>query len=95
MTVIMSKYESSLNKKDSCISVQDGDILDGLKFNSLPGPVTAKLVGGGEFWIEALDVQTGCMRLDVCGQTDLSCFGDVFELIDGDGEKHDPDDFWL
>ena len=51
--------------------------------------------GGGDWWIETLDVQTGCMRLDVCGQIDLSHFGEVMELIDIDGGKHDPDDFWI
>ncbi|MHA1832453.1 MAG: hypothetical protein ACTSV7_00560, partial [Candidatus Baldrarchaeia archaeon] len=37
---------------------------------------------GSEWCIEALDVQTGAMRLDVCGKIDLSHFSEVIELID-------------
>lgn len=72
-----------------------GDTLDMAKLNSLPSPITARLCGGSEWWIETLDVQTGCMRLDVCGQIDLSHFSEVIVLIDFDGNEHEPDDFWL
>ena len=65
------------------------------KFNALPSPVTAVLCGGGSYWIETLDVQTGCMRVDVCGQIDLTNFGEVMKLVDIDGGEHDPDDFYL
>jgi hypothetical protein len=71
------------------------DKLNMEKFNSLPHPITARLYGGGEYWIEILDVQTGCMRIDVCGKSQLSHFSDVKELIDIDGGKHNPDDFWM
>lgn len=72
-----------------------GDKIDMEKFNKLPGPVTARMLGGSEYWIETLDVQTGCMRIDVCGQIDHTHFGEVTLLIDQDGNEHDPDDFWL
>jgi len=75
--------------------MQKGDILDMDRFNALPGPVTARLFGGGEYWIETLCVQTGCMRLDVCGQIDHSHFDEVHTLIDMDSNEHNPDDFWL
>jgi len=82
MSVIMTQAEAIENKTKAALSVQDGDILDGFKFNSLPSPVTAKMLGGSEWCIEALDVQTGAMRLDVCGKIDLSHFSEVIELID-------------
>jgi len=79
--------DSQLDKK--------GDILSIVKFNALPSPVTAKMFGGDEYWIETLCVQTGCMRLDVSGQIDLSEFSMVKTLIDSDGNEHDPDEFWI
>ena len=71
------------------------DILDMEKFNSLQGPVTARLFGGDEYWVETLCVQTGCMRLDVCGKIDFSHFDEVSMLVDINGDEHDPDDFWI
>lgn len=72
-----------------------GDILNIEKFNELPSPVTARLMGGDEYWIDTLCVQTGLMRLDISGQIDLSEFCMVKTLIDSDGNEHDPDDFWI
>lgn len=72
-----------------------GDLLNMLKFNTLPGPVTARISGGAEYWIETLDVQTGLMRLDVSGRLDRMEFIEANMLIDGDGVEHNPDDFWL
>lgn len=74
---------------------EPGDKIDMLKFNSLPHPVTARMCGGSEWPIETLDVQTGLMRLDVCGKIDLTHFAEVKTLIDVDGGEHDPEDFWL
>ena len=95
MTIIMSPEEAKDNKDKAVKTIQDGDLLNGVKFNALPGPVTARMCGGGEWWIETLDVQTGAMRLDVCGQIDLSHFSEVMILIDINGSTHDPEDFWL
>ncbi len=74
--------------------VLPGDKIDIVKFNALPGPVTARLCGGAEWWIETLCVQTALMRVDVCGQTDRHCFSEVMALIDADGIEHDPETFW-
>ena len=95
MPLIMTPEEAAKNRTDAAQAVQYGDILDGEKFNKLPSPVTARMCSGSEWWIETLDVQTGAMRLDVCGQIDLSHFSEVIELIDYNGYKHNPDDFWL
>ena len=74
---------------------QKGDKLHMRKFNALPGPVIARFFGGGEWLIETLCVQTGAMRVDVCGKIDFEDFSMVSMLIDADGDEHDPDDFWL
>lgn len=94
--VIMSPEESRKNKDYAAKSIiEKGDLLNTPAFNSLPGPVTAKMFGGDKWWIVLLDMQTGCMHLDVCGKIQLSHFDEVAELIDIDGFTHDPDEFWL
>jgi hypothetical protein len=75
---------------------KDGDLLNIDKFNALPGPVTARMIGGGEHWIETLCPLSGLMRLDVCGQIDVFVyFSMVDTLIDADCNEHDPDLFYI
>jgi len=93
--IITDFSTSSLDKPAHDIKIQEGDLLKIKEFNELPSPVTARIFGGGEYWIETLDVQTGCMRLDVSGQIDLSEFSMVKMLIDANGNEYDPDDFWV
>jgi len=93
--IITDCSTSQRNKQPSDMGQKKGDLLNMKKFNELPGPVTARMCGGSELWIESLCVQTGAMRLDVCGQIDLSHFSEVIELTDINGGKHDPDYFWL
>ncbi|MBL4766517.1 MAG: hypothetical protein JKY94_02180 [Rhodobacteraceae bacterium] len=94
--MIISEYDpTSRNNPPLDTTPQEGDVLNMAKFNALPSPVTARLFNGAEWWIETLDVQTGFMRLDVCGQIDLSCFSEVKMLIDIDGGEHEPDEFWM
>lgn len=94
--MIITDYSTtSRNNPVPNIGRQSGDLLKMKEFNALPSPVTARMMGGGEHWIESLCVQTGCMRLDVSGQIDLSEFVMVKTLIDADGNEHNPDDFWL
>ena len=71
------------------------DLINMEKFNALPGLVIARLFSGDEWCIESLCVQSSVMRLDVCGQIDISAFSLVAVLIDGDGNEHNPDDFWI
>lgn len=78
------------------IKVESGDIIDIVKFNNLPSPVTAVYWGSKTgWWIETLCVQTGLMRVDVCGMLERCHFSDVKELIDINGNKHNPDDFYI
>ena len=71
------------------------DILYMDKIQSLPHPLTAILYDKSGYWIESLCVQTGCMRLDVCGQSQLSHFDEVMIIKDIDGNLHAPDVFWI
>lgn len=93
--LIMSPEEKKTNRDLAVQAVQEGDLLNGGRFNALPSPVTAKMCGGDEWWVESLDVQTGLMRLDVCGQIDLRHFGEVIMLTDINGVTYDPDSFWI
>lgn len=93
--MIISDIKERGQKQDDLLIIKDGDCINAPRFNRLPSPVTARILGGMEHWIETLDVQTGCTRLDVSGRIDLSHFSDVLMLIDSDGVEHDPDVFWL
>lgn len=93
--IITDESTTSRGKPKESQGVEGGDILNMKKFNSLPSPVTARMCGGGEYWIETLCVQTGCMHLDVCGQLDLSHISELLMFIDANGNEHNPDDFYL
>lgn len=87
--------DATAKRGNEARDVQEGDDINGEKFNRLPGPVTARILGGQEFWIETVDVQTGSTRLDVCGQIDHIPFSNILMLIDADGVEYDPDEFWV
>jgi len=93
--IITDRATSNRKKPRDEMRVKDGDLLDIVKINSLPHPLTARMVGGSEQMIETIDVQTGCMRLDIYGQIDLECFSIVMVIIDADGVEHDSDYFWI
>lgn len=52
------------------------------------------MIGGSEWPVYDIDVETGLMRLDVCGKLDVSHIADVREFQDLDGGFHDPDTFY-
>lgn len=62
--------------------------------NSLPQPFVARLCGGSDWPIHDIDVETGLLRLDVCGKLEVRRLSDVMEITDIDGGKHDPDDWY-
>ena len=93
--IITDETTTQRGKPKDAQNVLTGDKLNLPKFNKLPSPVTARMIGGGEYWIETLDVQTGAMRLDVSGQIDHEDFVMVEILVDSGGVEHDPDDFWI
>lgn len=70
------------------------DLLNMDRLNSLPQPLWVN--SSGTWWpVHDIDVETGLLRIDVCGMLDVLHFSGVTGLRDGDGNEHDPDDFYL
>lgn len=65
--------------------------------NSLPQPLWIKQWGDKEFmWpVQDICVETGIIRIDVCGMLDRLHIGDVYEFKDADGEVYNADEFYL
>ena len=62
------------------------DILDIDYINKLPQPFIATLKGGAWEWpVYDICVQTGLVRLDVCGKLDRLHISDVRTIVDADG----------
>lgn len=71
------------------------DLLDMAYINSLPQPFVGRLVGGTEWPIEDIDVETGCLRMDVCGLLEVKHIGDFSIFIDPNGVEYLPDAFYF
>jgi hypothetical protein len=71
------------------------DVLRMDYINSLPHPFLARFCGDKTWWpVHDFEVQTGLMRIDVCGLLQCKSFGEVVEIQDGSGRTHDPDSFY-
>ncbi len=62
--------------------------------NALPHPLLARFIGGDVWPVLDICVETGLMRIDVCGMADRHHFVDVAVIIDGDGGEHAAEQFW-
>lgn len=62
--------------------------------NSLPQPFLATLLGGSQYELESICVETGLLRIDVCGKLQCMEISDITCFTDMDGVKHDPDEFY-
>ena len=71
------------------------DILNMDYINSLHPPLIARLCGGDEWPVDYIDVETGLMRVDVCGMSQMTDIGMVMFFRDSDGVEHDSDSFYL
>lgn len=71
------------------------DLLRMDHINSLPQPFIAKLYGGSEWPVHDIDVETGLLRIDVCGKLDVKHIGDVRSFMDANFVEHDADDFYV
>lgn len=73
------------------------DLLDMEKLNSLPQPLWVRQWGRTSFdWpIYEICVETGLMRIDVCGKLDNWHIGDVAQIKDDHGDIYDADFFYL
>jgi hypothetical protein len=71
------------------------DLLNMEKLNSTPQPFFVATSSTSPFWpVESIDVETGLMRIDVCGKLDLMHFGAIVRMRDLNGTELDPDDFY-
>ncbi len=70
------------------------DILRMDYINSLPQPFVATMIGGWEFEVYDIDVETGLMRLNAMGKLDVTTIAEVRHFTDMDGVKHDPETFY-
>lgn len=64
---------------------QPGDLLDMDYINSLPHPFLGRMLGGAWWPIYDFEVQTGLVRIDVCGKLDVKHIGDFTAFRDGAG----------
>ena len=62
--------------------------------NSLPQPFMATLLGGGDWPIYDIEVQTGLVKIDVMGKLDVLDIADIDYFTDMDGVKHDSEVFY-
>ena len=63
--------------------------------NSLPQPFMVIFYGGDDWPLYDIDVETGCMRIDVCGKLQVKHIRDVRKFIDADGVSHSPESFYI
>lgn len=72
------------------------DLLNMEQINALPRPLTVVPWGSGSwlFPVHDIDVETGMMRIDVCGVLQITHFSDIKYLRDGNGIDHDSDIFY-
>lgn len=70
------------------------DILSMARINSLPQPFIARFIGGGEWPVYDIEVQTGLLRIDVVGMLEVKHIADVLFFRDESGAEHDAESFY-
>jgi len=71
------------------------DILSAEKINRLGRPIFDRLIGGGDWEIAVICVQTGLIAIDACGKFQNIDASEVSKLQDSCGVDHDFDDFYF
>ena len=62
--------------------------------NSLPQPFIVRFCGGDEWPVYDIDVETGLLRIDVCGKLQVKHIGEATVFRDMDGVEHDAETFY-
>lgn len=70
------------------------DLLDMDYINSLPQDIWAKTWHGSWWPVNDFEVQTGLLRIDVCGKLEVKHIDDIREFRDGSGKLHSTFDFY-
>jgi hypothetical protein len=71
------------------------DLLDMEYINGLPHPFIGREIGGWEWPIYDFEVQTGLVRIDVCGKLQVKHIGDFTHFIDGENVTRKAESFYL
>lgn len=71
-----------------------GDLLKLDYINSLPQPFIARFVGGSEWPVYDIDVETGLLRIDVCGLLEVRDIGEVKSFLDASFVEHSAESFY-
>src|SRR6185436_3536472 len=74
---------------------QPGDLLDIAYINSLPQPFIGRMLGGYRWPIHDFEVQTGLIRVDVCGKLDVVHIADFTSFRDANGHEHPAEGFYI
>lgn len=69
------------------------DLLDMDYINSLPQPLWAETLMS-DWPVYDIDVQTGLLRIDVCGLLDVMHIGQFITMKDANGKRHYVGDFY-
>lgn len=70
------------------------DSLDMNYINSLPQPFIGRELGGWEWPINDFEVETGLLRIDVCGKLQVKHISDFTHFTDGNGVARKADAFY-
>ncbi|WP_186425062.1 hypothetical protein [Cupriavidus metallidurans] len=70
------------------------DLLDMEYINSLPQPFLGRQLGGWWWPVHDFDVQTGMMRINVCGLLQVTHIGEFTAFRDEAGVEHEADGFY-
>jgi hypothetical protein len=70
------------------------DKLNMALINSLPQPLIVRFCGGDEWPLHDIDVETGLLRIDVCGKLQVKHIGEATFFRDMDGVEHDAETFY-
>lgn len=71
------------------------DILDMEYINSLPQPFIGCMWGNREWPVYDIEIETGLVRIDVCGMLDVKHIGDFKSFVDATGASHPSDGFFI
>lgn len=71
------------------------DRIDLEKINSLEHPLIARMYGGDRWPVHDIDVETGLIRIDVCGKLQTKNFAEVSHLYEANNKPHVAHKFYV
>jgi hypothetical protein len=77
------------------VSSRGIDVLDMAYINSLPQPFLARERGGWEWEVHDIEVETGLVRINVCGLLSVRQISDFIGFQDINGVLHPAEGFYI